>query len=175
MSDSSKFTVTFPYVKASKGTTGMAGSSSLVAFLTSMAISVGAGVLTGGSLELMWCMINTLQIIYYIGLMSLLYPPHVNVFFGFLALANANNALLSAISTLVFGTRINDNNPVTNRFEALGMNNDTFTGNASDKIPLVFFVLLYFCFIVICLVIKRYFVKKENWFTRLIVRLDRGL
>ena len=60
VSDSSKFTVTYPYVKAGKGTTGMAGSSSLVAFLTSMAISVGAGVLTGGSLELMWCMINTL-------------------------------------------------------------------------------------------------------------------
>ena len=114
VSDSSKFTVTFPYVKADKSTTGVAGSSSLVAFLTSMAISVGAGVLTGGSIELMWCMINTLQIIYYIGLMSLLYPPHVNVFFGFLALANANNALLSKISELVFGTRINDVNPVTN-------------------------------------------------------------
>lgn len=97
--------------------------------------------------------------------MSLLYPPHVNVFFGFLALANANNAVLSAISTVVFGSRINDNNPVTNRFEALGMNNDSFTGNASDKIPMIFFVLLYFCFIIICLVIKRYLIKKENWFT----------
>jgi len=60
VSDSSKFTVTFPYVKADKSTTGVAGSSSLVAFLTSLAISVGAGILTGGSLELMWCMINTL-------------------------------------------------------------------------------------------------------------------
>lgn len=153
VSDSSKFTVTFPYVKADKSTTGVAGSSSLVAFLTSLAISVGAGILTGGSLELMWCMINTLQIIYYIGLMSLLYPPHVNVFFGFLALANANNALLSRISVLVFGTRIEDVNPVTNRFEALGMSNDSFTGNASDKIPMIFLVLMYFCFIVICLII----------------------
>jgi len=174
VSDSSKFTVTFPFVKANKSTTGAAGSSSTVTFITSLLISVGAAVLTGGSLELMWCMINTLQIIYYIGLMSLLYPPHVNVFFGFVALANANNVLLERLSIWVFSKRITDVNPVTSRFEALGMQNDSFIGNASDKIPVIFAVLCYFVFIVICLIVLK-FVKKENWFTRLIRKLDRGL
>jgi len=52
------------------------------------------------------------------------------------------------------------------------MNNDTFTGNAADKIPMILLVLVYFIFIVFCLVIKKYFVKKDNCFMRYIVKLD---
>jgi len=59
VSDSSKFTVTFPFVKASKSTTGIAGSASLIAFIVSLVISIVSAVL-GGSLELLYTMMNTL-------------------------------------------------------------------------------------------------------------------
>jgi hypothetical protein len=99
----SQTTTYFPYKQASKANEAGVGSSTTTLFIVTVLIQVAAAILSEGSMELMWSMVNTLQIIFYIGLMSLYYPAHVNVFFGYLALANASNPILSYITEIVFG------------------------------------------------------------------------
>ena len=167
-------TVYFPATMPNKATSVSVGTTTTTAFVLTALIQIVAAIVTGGSMELMWSMVNTLQIIYYIGLMSLLYPAHVNVFFDYLAIAVGNNAILSYITTLIFGSRINQNNPTSSRFEALGMQNNSFIGNASDKLPILFGILVYFIVIVILMQFKC-LTNRNNFVSRQLKRLDRGL
>ena len=157
-------TVYFPATMPNKATSVSVGTTTTTAFVLTALIQIVAAIVTGGSMELMWSMVNTLQIIYYIGLMSLLYPAHVNVFFGYLALANANNVLLSYITSSIFGNSINVWNPTSPWFEFLGMQNNSFIGNASDKLPLIVGILIYFIIILILyfLTLK---IKRNNFLT----------
>ena len=67
------------------------------AFLITFGVSVWASILSGSSMELMWSMSNTLQIIYFLGLMSLYYPPHTLVVFNYIAYSNFQNPIFSYV------------------------------------------------------------------------------
>ena len=105
------FSVDYPFIEADAGTKAAVATSAGSMILAS-AISFGASVIGGGSLELMWSMVNTLQIIYYIGLMKLYYPAHVHVFFGYLGLSNMDNEVIALLTQMIFGDIFFVSNPV---------------------------------------------------------------
>lgn len=55
----------------------------------------GLIMLLGGSLEMIWSLINTLQIISYLPLMISNYPKHVSVMFEILGFTNMDIEILS--------------------------------------------------------------------------------
>ena len=74
-----------------------AAKSAGYTFLITFGVSIWATVLSGSSMELMWSMSNTLQIIYFLGLMSLYYPPHTLVVFNYIAYSNFQNPIFSYV------------------------------------------------------------------------------
>lgn len=118
-----------------------AGQSSSYMFLGTFAISIAAGVLAGGSMEMMWSMANTLQIIYFLGLLALYYPPHTLTVFKYIAYANFENPLFGYASQLLFGNSFFIDNPINDSFDDLGFGSTNFVANASDTIPAILLML----------------------------------
>jgi hypothetical protein len=63
MIKTSKYEYTFDSIQAS-ASTQTAGQGASYMFIITFALSLGASLLTGGSMELMWSLANTLQIVY---------------------------------------------------------------------------------------------------------------
>mmetsp|Transcript_1619 Transcript_1619/g.1436 ORF Transcript_1619/g.1436 Transcript_1619/m.1436 type:complete len:96 (+) Transcript_1619:669-956(+) len=56
----------------------------------------------GQSLSSMWTLINTLQLIYYSGLMTLYFPLSIFSFIGYIAVVNLENETFSDVYALHF-------------------------------------------------------------------------
>ena len=111
-------------------------------FLIYVAISFGISLITGGSLELMWSLTNTLQIISFLSLLDLYYPKGINLVFKYMKFANFNNQILSYLTILIFGGNF-DKNPVNARFKDTGFDSYNFVSNGSDIIPVILLLLLF--------------------------------
>ena len=56
------------------------GSGASYTFVFAMLISLGVSLFTGGSIELMWSLANTLQIIFFYGYLNLYFTPELKLF-----------------------------------------------------------------------------------------------
>lgn len=65
-------------------------------------IGVGLLMVFEGSIELIWSLINTLQIISYLPLMTPFYPGHVQVMFEILSFANMDISYVSSMFNFLF-------------------------------------------------------------------------
>lgn len=77
------------------------GQTTMIIFLASMGLAVLSSF-GGNSMELMWYLMNTLQILFFISYIHVEYPAILESFFGLLSYANANNQYVSEITFLVF-------------------------------------------------------------------------
>ena len=138
-------------------------------FLITFGISTWVTLLTGSSMELMWSMANTLQIIYFLGLMNLYFPPHTLIIFSYLGYSNFQNPVMSFINQIMFGDSFYPNNPINNNFQELGFDSNNFVSNASDTIPAIILTIFGLLLVILlCLLmrnvnncISRYFKKLE--------------
>ena len=69
------------------------GQIAQASVLSTVIINGLAQFLVGGSMQLMWSMINTLQVLYFIPLISVFYPGNVFIMFTFLGIVNMENVL----------------------------------------------------------------------------------
>lgn len=56
-----------------------------------------------GSIELIWSLINTLQIITYLPIMTPFYPGHVKVMYGVLSFVNMDISYIASLFNFIFG------------------------------------------------------------------------
>ena len=82
-------------VESANTSTYLSQSSSGIsyAFIITFLISLGIMVLTGDSMELMWSLTNTLQLIFYFGQMNLYFSSNLNEVFYFMRYSNFENPL----------------------------------------------------------------------------------
>ena len=66
----------------------------IIVTIVFVAISV-ISIIQGGGMETMWMMINALQIVHFIPMMTLFFPTHARVVFGYVAIANLDNYFLA--------------------------------------------------------------------------------
>ena len=71
----------------------MSGTVFSFAFIVTFLISILVNILTGSSMELMWSLANTLQIIFILGLLDLNYPANLRFAFSLMNYANFDNPL----------------------------------------------------------------------------------
>ena len=120
--------------------TKVAGQTTLLLFL----ISVGLSALSsfgGNSMEMMWGLLNTLQILYFISYIHVHFPTTLKDFFKYLRYANASNEYLSKFTYLIFPEEKFTQDEVNEKF-----GEKCFFLNSSDKIPVLAVCLLIFAF-----------------------------
>ena len=82
-------------------------------FTVSAAVSMAAG----SSMEILFALINALQIIHFIPMMTLFFPPHARVMFSFVSVANMDNAMMAYIFSFFVDEAQLQGTPFNERFE----------------------------------------------------------
>ncbi|CAI2358774.1 unnamed protein product [Moneuplotes crassus] len=148
------------------------GEGASYTFVFSFGVSLVVSVLTGGSMELMWSLANTLQIVFILGLLNLYYPPNLSVIFSYLKYSNFDNPVTQALSSFAFKSINIIDSPISAEFEKLGFSSTNFLKNSLDK---VFLLLLLGLFVLIIYLMFRCLKKKSTWFAKKIQKLDLAL
>jgi hypothetical protein len=136
MSSPLTFDYSFGELEASAGTqTGGKGAS--YTFIFTILLSIGISLVTGGSMELMWSMANTLQLIFFLGLLDLYYYSDLKAVFGFMKYSNFENPLSGYITKYIAGFASFVQSPVNSQFGDLGFESTNIILNSFDKILFV--------------------------------------
>ena len=85
--------------------------------------------LLGSSFEMIWSLINTLQLISYLPLMITFYPEHVTAMFQYLQFTNMNIPFLSEIFKSLIPFDMNDVPSFDARFTDFGIQTSLFVNN----------------------------------------------
>ena len=56
-----------------------------------MLLSIGVSLITGGSIEIMWSLANTLQVMFYYKLLNLYFSPELSTMFYYMRYSNFDN------------------------------------------------------------------------------------
>jgi hypothetical protein len=118
-------------------TTDGASKSASYTFIITAGISFGVGMLTGGSMELMWSLTNTLQMLFYIGALKLYYTPELKTVFKFMKYSDFDNPITQHVSKLALSNKFTIKAPVNSQFEEMGFESTNFIGNISSKLPII--------------------------------------
>lgn len=140
ISSSKIFNYNFDEISPS-ATSQSANSGAGYTFVITMAISLGVSLLTGGSMELMWSLTNTLQIIFFFGMLNLYYSAELKEIFVFMAFSNFDNPATRYLTSLVMGGFSFISSPVSTKFNAAGFHSTDIVSNSFDKIFMVFLLI----------------------------------
>lgn len=111
-------------------------------FIFTMGISIGISLLTGGSMELMWSLANTLQIIFFFSMLNLYYSSDLLSVFSFMSYSNFDNPITSYISKGLVGGLNLITSPVNGKFSSSGFNSTDIISNSMDKIMIILLLIL---------------------------------
>ncbi|CAI2383509.1 unnamed protein product [Moneuplotes crassus] len=145
---------TFPV----SGSSESSGKGASYTFLFTVGASLGVSMLTGGSAETMWSLANTLQILFFMGLIELEYPSDLANTFKIMAYSNFDNPLTKYVTSVIFFGVNFINSPVSTNFGNLGFESTNILVNSFDKIGMIL-ILLLSAIILSCLYKK---VKNSN-------------
>lgn len=123
--------------------------------------------LSSGSLEILWTMMNTLQLMDYIPALNLNYPPNLISTFGYLNIANGNTQTTQDYYNWAMNinsdTWINDGS-VNDNFASQGLSSLYFFNNSENQIIILNIFILAWPVILFfknvmgkCFAVKRFF------------------
>jgi hypothetical protein len=154
---------------ASSANIQSASNGASYTFLFTALISIGIGILTGGSMELMWSLANTLQIIYFFGMMDLYYSADLQTVFDFMAYCNFEYPFQKKFEDFINKLVDIDQIPVNNKFDNTGFAGTNIIANSIDKIGVI--VLMFGAAAGVAILIKKY-KNKDNKCTRFLKKVD---
>ena len=133
-------------------------------FFTYSGLFIIGGVILvlGGSLEMLWSLINTLQIISYLPLITSYFPEHVRVMYGILELTNLDIDFMANLFKKITTISNIDVGIKNSRFTSNGIESPLFLNNAASLILsfwlycLVPLLLLIAIFVFRCNKIKKW-------------------
>ncbi|CAI2359147.1 unnamed protein product [Moneuplotes crassus] len=165
------FTYAVPAFPVS-GSAESSGKGASYTFVLTIGASLGVSMLTGGSAETMWSLANTLQILFFMGLIELEYTSDLENTFKIMAYSNFDNPLTKYVTSVVFFGVQFINSPVSTNFESLGFESTNILVNSFDKIGMIC-ILLFSAIILSCIYKK---VKDSNSRTaRCIKKVDKSI
>ena len=149
--------------------TQAAGSGASFTFIITGLIAILVGVLTGGSIELMWSLANTLQIWVYFGMLNLCYSADLTEMYSYLKCANFENPISDYINSKVATYLKFVINPVNDKFSNLGFKSTEIISNSLDKLFMILIMLLWLAVLYILRMLVR---NKTNKFANFIKQKD---
>ncbi|CAI2382812.1 unnamed protein product [Moneuplotes crassus] len=165
------FTYAVPAFPVS-GSAESSGKGASYTFLFTIGISLGVGMLTGGSSETMWSLANTLQILFFMGLIELDYPSDLENTFKIMAYSNFETPFTKYVTSVVFFGMNFIKSPVSPKFESLGFESTNILVNSFDKIGMIclfIFLALILSFLYKCIH------KSESRTARCIKKIDKSI
>ena len=146
-----------------------AGSGASYTFIITMVLSLGISVLTGGSIELMWSLANTLQIMFFFGMLKLNFSSDLILMYSYMKYSNLDNPVSDFLSEKISSFVNLMKNPVSDNFNNLGFESTEVISNCLDKLFMILFMLsLLFILYILYLLVK----NKSNWFANFIKRKE---
>ena len=134
-----------------------AGSGASYTFIITMVLSLGVSVLTGGSIELMWSLANTLQIMFFFGMLKLNFSSDLVLMYSYMKYSNLDNPVSDFLSEKIISFMDFAQNPVSDSFGSLGFESTEMVLNCLDKLFMILFIL------VVLLVLFLLFILARNW------------
>ena len=141
ISNSIQYSYVYEEIPAS-ATAEAAGAGASYTFLFTAGISIGVSLLTGGSMEQMWSLTNTLQIIYYLSLLNLFFPSNLLAILQYMSYSNFDNPITEFISSQVIAGFSIVSTPVSGQFGKVGFESSNILVNALDKILILLMMLI---------------------------------
>ena len=119
-------------------------------------------VVGGGSMEMIWALLNTMQIISYLPLMTDYFPEHVRVMYLILKFTNLNFGFMTDIFKKMIFFNVSNPVPHSSLFSKNGFNSSLFILNCGSILLTLILHFFYFILALICL--------KVSWF-RIVKRI----
>ena len=144
------------------------GSGVSYMFIIIMLLSIGISIATGGSIELMWSLANTLQILYFYGVLDLYYTPELQTVFSYMKYSNFDNPWFEFIRSKTFKL-MNINYTLPPGFGSLGYSSVSVIINYIDKLIMI---VLFILFVLVVYIIFRKLKESKNKLGEFIKRKD---
>ena len=163
------YTVSAFPVSASTKSSGQGASYT---FILTIIGSLGVSILTGGSMELMWSLANTLQIIFFLGLLDLNYSSDLQNTFKIMGYSNFDNPLTKYVTMMIFFGINFINSPVNSKFGSLGFESTNILVNSFDKIAMI--TLLLIGWVITHILFNKMKDLDTRW-ARLVKKIDKSI
>ena len=141
-------------------------------FIFIMLMSIGVSLITGGSIELMWSLANTLQILYYYGILDLNYTPELLATFSYMKYSNFDNPVFEFVRDKTMSAFSFVQASLPSGFGNLGYSSVSVIINFLDKLIMI---LLIASFATIIYLIFLWWKERSNKFANFIKRKDIDL
>ena len=112
-------------------------------FIFIMLMSIGVSFITGGSIELMWSLANTLQILYYYGVLDLNYTPELSAIFSYMKYSNFDNPIFEFIRDKAMSAFSFVQASLPSDFGYLGYSSVSVIINFFDKLIIICSIALF--------------------------------
>ena len=113
------------------------GSGASYMFIVVMLLSIGVSLITGGSIELMWSLANTLQILFYYGMLNLYYSSELLSAFSYMSYSNFDNPAFDYIRKIASKMTDFIHTSIPSGFENLGFSSASVVINFLDKLIMI--------------------------------------
>ena len=123
-------------------------------------------------MELMWSLANTLQIIFFFGMINLYYSADLKALFSYMSYSNFDNPLTDYISNKLLGYFKLINTSIDTNFANVGFQSNDFISNSLDKIFMIIGILII---IGVIAILYKCCKKRTNWLTKFIIKADLSL
>ena len=134
------------------------GSGVSYTFVFALLISLGVSLFTGDSIELMWSLANSLQIIFFFGYLNLYYTPELLAVFSYMKFANFDNPIFEYIREKTYNLVNSLKIPIPSNSQLFGLSSTSVIINFMDKIMVIILIGL----IIVSLFALSYFLKNRD-------------
>ena len=145
------------------------GSGASYMFIFIMLLSIGVSLITGGSIELMWSLANTLQIIFFYGILDLRFTPELLATFTYMKYSNFDNPAFEFIRNKWMAVFSFVQSALPSGFGNLGYSSISIIVNFLDKLIMI---ILFASLVLLIMLIYIWLKKKSNRFANFIKRKD---
>ena len=164
ISNSQQFIFTVPRLSSSQ-VANIGGSTASYMFLFTILLSIAVSVITGDSIELMWSMTNTLQLMFYLSYLDLYYSSDLLRIFSYMKYSNFDNEGFEYIRSHWNSMLSFDTYAVPSSLSNLGYSSSSILINFFEKIIGIIFLLIVS---IVLIWLSRWLAKKSNKFANFI-------
>ena len=135
-------------VTSTEAVNSMSGFAQYTAY-TGIVVTVVLVIVGGGSLEMIWALLNTMQIISYLPLMTEYFPNHVRIMFQLLKFANMNFDILKQLFQIMIWINIYSSVPYNDIFSQNGIDSWLIVDNWGSVLMTM---IAYFCLFIVAVI-----------------------
>lgn len=133
---------------------------------------MASSMLLGSSMEAMWSLISTCQLLFFLGLVSVYYPKNILKFFTYLGMANVDNVFLTMLTqAAIVGNNHDNRQPINYRYNEMGYQKISILENISDLVALALLMILGTIFVVFMSLFKK--LKTVKFLGPLLLKLQK--